>query len=163
MAQSNPQGIFSVLALLTPANISKYLSKTVASVKVHLDQEQQGKCSTAQQTHTILADPEQVDHEQLDQKTMAVYVVIVKADPPSGRMNSNLTGHFPFQSSRGNKYIFVLHDYDSNAIFMEPLCNPTDREILKAYMSLHHYLAKHGLKPKLHHLDNEASTILKTF
>ena len=35
----------------------------------------------------------------------------------------DLTGRFPIQSNRGANYIFVLYDYDSNAILVRPLRN----------------------------------------
>ena len=34
---------------------------------------------------------------------------------------SDLTGTFPKKSSRGNLYVMVLYDYDSNAILAEPI------------------------------------------
>ena len=33
----------------------------------------------------------------------------------------DLTGRFPHKSSRGNTYLFVLYDYNTNAILFEPL------------------------------------------
>ena len=35
----------------------------------------------------------------------------------------DLTGAFPHKSSRGNKYIFVLYDYDGNEILTHPINN----------------------------------------
>ena len=35
----------------------------------------------------------------------------------------DLTGAFPHNSSRGNQYIFVLYDYDGNAILTQPIKN----------------------------------------
>ena len=34
---------------------------------------------------------------------------------------SDQTGKFPLQSSRGHNYVFILYDYDSNAIMTVPL------------------------------------------
>ena len=36
---------------------------------------------------------------------------------------SDLTGAFPHKSSRGNLYVMVMYDYDSNAILSEPIKN----------------------------------------
>ena len=33
----------------------------------------------------------------------------------------DLTGRFPYKSSRGTQYLFVMYDYDSNAILFEGL------------------------------------------
>ena len=35
----------------------------------------------------------------------------------------DLTGRFPHQSSRGNKYVFVAYKYNKNAILVEPMKN----------------------------------------
>ena len=35
----------------------------------------------------------------------------------------DLTGAFPYTSSRGYKYLYVLYNYDSNLILVEPLKN----------------------------------------
>ena len=35
----------------------------------------------------------------------------------------DLTGRFPYKSSSGNEYIYVMYDYDSNAIFDIPIKN----------------------------------------
>ena len=45
--------------------------------------------------------------------------IIVK--PEKGKTYSDQTRRFPYQSLRGNKYIFILYDYDSNAILQEEL------------------------------------------
>jgi hypothetical protein len=59
--------------------------------------------------------------------------------------------------------MLVLYDYDSNFIFAEPFKNRTAKCILAAYQTVHQRLCNTGLKPKLKRLDNECSTILKTF
>ena len=35
----------------------------------------------------------------------------------------DLTGRFPHKSSRGNSYIFLMYDYETNSILIEPLKN----------------------------------------
>ena len=35
----------------------------------------------------------------------------------------DLTGRFPYRSSRGNEYIMVAYNYDGNQILMEPVKN----------------------------------------
>lgn len=75
-------------------------------------------------------------------------------------MYTNIAGSFPVQSSRGNKYIFVLYDYDSNAILIEPMKSRAAPEILRAFDALHTCLRLASCHPHLHILDNEASTLL---
>ena len=73
------------------------------------------------------------------------------------------TGRFPVQSSNGNKYIFVLYDYNSNCILTEPIHNRTATKLLRAYSKVQTLLKQRCFTPKLQRLDNEASTILKDY
>ena len=57
----------------------------------------------------------------------------------------------------------MLYDYDSNAIIVRPLFNRSAQEIQRVFTSVHAYLVARGLRPRLHTLDNEASTNLKDF
>jgi hypothetical protein len=51
-------------------------------------------------------------------------------------MFSDQTGQFPIQSLRGNKYIMVMVEIDSNAILTEPMKNHKDAEMIRAYNTL---------------------------
>jgi hypothetical protein len=66
-------------------------------------------------------------------------------------------------SSKGNKYIMILYDYDSNAILGQPIKDRTAPELLKAFQVMEQELVARGLKAKLMKLDNEASKLLKTY
>ena len=61
----------------------------------------------------------------------------------------------------GNKYIFVLYDFDSNYIFAVPIMSRKKEEIIKAYKQVFVVLTRRELKPKIKRLDNEASAILR--
>ena len=74
---------------------------------------------------------------------------------------TDITGQFPVVSSKGNKYILILWDSNSNAILAEPMKNRTDREHIRVYTVLYEYLVQRGCKPQLQKLDNEASKALK--
>jgi hypothetical protein len=97
----------------------------------------------------------------LDQgiKTQYVYAVTIDA----GQIYNDQTGRFPVVSSKGNKYIMILYDYDSNAIMAQPIKDRTAPELLRAFQVMEQELAARGLKPKLMKLDNEASKLLKTY
>jgi hypothetical protein len=45
--------------------------------------------------------------------SLTVYAATIDA----GQIYTDQTGRFPVVSSKGNKYIMILYDYDSNAIF----------------------------------------------
>ena len=82
---------------------------------------------------------------------------------PTGRTNSDVAGHFPIQSNHGTNYILVVYEYDSNAIIVCPLRNRTASEITRVFQSVIQYLQSRGLRPRLHTLDNEDSTILRDY
>jgi hypothetical protein len=73
----------------------------------------------------------------------------------------DLTGRFPHRSSRGNEYLIVVYDHDSNSILVIALKNKTGAEIKRGWTSIHERLAQGGNQPKLYVLDNEASADLK--
>ena len=97
------------------------------------------------------------------QRTHYVFAAVVEVHPTTGQVHSDLTGRFPVQSSRGNKYLLVLYDYDSNAILVEPMKNRSDAEMLRAYAIINNILIRRGLRPRLQRLDNEASKALKQY
>ena len=78
-----------------------------------------------------------------------------------GKTYSDQTGKFPHMSSRGNQYVVVLYDYDSNAIILEPLKSSQGKEIAAAFTTAFGRLTKHGHEVKVHVLDNECSENFK--
>ena len=47
---------------------------------------------------------------------------------------SDQTGQFPTRSRRGNKYIMVMVEIDSNAILVEPMKSKKDAEMIRAFL-----------------------------
>ena len=82
---------------------------------------------------------------------------IITPFTPKDTAYSDLTGRFPFRSSRGNEYLLVVYDYDSNAILVEPLKNRTASVITKAWEKIHTTFKNRGVAPNLYILDNEIS------
>jgi hypothetical protein len=76
-------------------------------------------------------------------------------------MFSDQTGQFPTRSQRGNKYIMVMVEIDSNAILVEPMKSCKDDEMIRAYNALLLRLKQAGIVPKKHVLDNEVSENMK--
>ena len=74
---------------------------------------------------------------------------------------SDQTGRFPYQSSRGTQYIYIVHDYDSNAILQSPLKSRKAEDITAAWEKCHKRLTQHGHKSHLHLLNNEISSVMK--
>jgi hypothetical protein len=97
----------------------------------------------------------------LDQGIKTRYAYAATID--TGQIYTDQTGRFPVVSSKGNKYIIILYDYDRNVILAQPIKDRTAPELLRAFQVLEQELVARGLTPKLMELDNEASKLLKTF
>ena len=74
----------------------------------------------------------------------------------------DLTGRFPYQSSRGNNYVFVSYHYDVNAILLQPLCNREAESIKNAWEKNNTRVKNGSSNPKHYTLDNETSITLET-
>ena len=142
--EATERNFFATWHNLTPQVIRRYLQPSVATAKCHLFNEEPQPTPITTRTHTV-------------------YAALVDPKQPTGNSFSDLTGRFPIQSNRGANYIFVLYDNDSNAIIVRPLRNRSAQEIQRVFTTVHAYLVVCGLRPRLHTLDNEASTNLKDF
>ena len=70
----------------------------------------------------------------IEQQTNLVFADITQ---PTNLISSDLTGRFPITSKWGNKYILIIHDYDSNAIFTEPLPSRAQNHLIQAFRTIH--------------------------
>ena len=75
---------------------------------------------------------------------------------------SDQTGQLPTRSKRGNNYIMVMVEIDSNAILVEPIISRTDAELTRTYHAMMLRLKQAGIIPQKHILDNEVSNAMKT-
>jgi hypothetical protein len=55
---------------------------------------------------------------------------------------------FQWSQAKGNKYIMILYDYDSNAILAQPIKDRKAPELLKDFQLMEQELVARGLKPK---------------
>jgi hypothetical protein len=159
-------GYFATWPGLTAELVTKHLPKSIATAKGHLRQERQNLRSTttpARPKTPITAADAEFDrtHQHSDRsRTNWVYQQAVEI---SGQIFSDQTGRFPVTSSKGNRYIMVVYDYDSNNILAEPLKSRNEHELVRAYTKLHTHLTSCGLRPLLQKLDNECPAGLKKF
>ena len=101
---------------LTSNNTTKHLQETEHTAKDHLDQHRMNLQSTINQ-QVVDHDFHPIQTAQVTNETIAFII-----DPKQLKKGFfDLTGRFPYTSSRGNNYIFVLYDFDSNAILATPL------------------------------------------
>jgi hypothetical protein len=84
---------------------------------------------------------------------------------PMEQIFTDQTGQFVAPSSNDNQSLMILYryDYTSNLIFAQPFKTRSATNILSAFKILHQRLCRVGCRPKLHSLDDECSTTLKTF
>jgi hypothetical protein len=132
---------------LTKHAVETHLSKSTSTTKVHLNQQRQNTRTTKiKDAHVLVIEPD-IDHGV---KTQFLYAATIDV----GQIYTDQTGRSPMVSSKGNKYIIILYDYDSNAIFSQPIKDRTAPELLKAFQVMEQELVARGLKPKLTKLDN---------
>jgi len=116
--------------MITERNVQRYYPKATETAKGHLNQTRKNVRSTK----TKPAPLETCDTSQLKgKKTRDIYTETYNVRET---MFSDQTGQFPTRSQRGNKYIMVLVEIDSNAILVEPMKSRKDAEMIRAYESL---------------------------
>ena len=81
---------------------------------------------------------------------------------PKNTAYSDLTGRFPYKSSRSNQYILVAYSYDVNGILAKPINNRSAVSITAAWKHMHRRLHIARVKPEVWILDNKASKLLKS-
>ena len=59
--------------------------------------------------------------------------VFLRVTDMNGKMYTDQTGRFPITSSRNNKYIMIVYDYDSNTINIEYLNSRTGYVLKTSY------------------------------
>jgi hypothetical protein len=143
-------------------SIDAHLPKSVASAKGHLDQERKNLQSTR-----IPVSPDETDEDEFfplpDTPNVKTFEACAKIVPfiTKNTAYHDLTGRFPHRSSRGNEYLLIVYDHDSNSILHCPLKTKTGAEIKRGWTTIHERLARGGNQPKMYILDNEASVDLK--
>ena len=70
---------------------------------------------------------------------------------------TDLTGQFPFKSSRSNQYVLLWYHYDTNCIIAETLKNRTASSITTACTNLHRIFEQEEISPNTYIMDNETS------
>jgi hypothetical protein len=128
---------------LTAQHVRKYLEKSEAKIKGHLNQTRNNVRSTLPKKK-VTTPNEEVDYEpHIMKRTNSVYAATHKLE---GHTYTDLTGRFPTRSSRGYKYILVLYDYDSNNIQAEPMKSRSDAEAIRTYTKIYKELTAKVLK-----------------
>jgi hypothetical protein len=136
-------------------NVRKYLPKSDATAKGHMNQIRQNIRSTQPAVVEPTPDSDMVQED----KCNFIYSAIMDTN----QIYTDLTGRFTTTSLGGNKYILILYDYDSNSILLAPMKNRGDKDMVRAFDLLIQSLIIRGLKHSLQRLENEASLALRNY
>jgi hypothetical protein len=153
--KSIQNGHFATRPSVTVENVRKYLCKSDATAKGHLNQILQNIRFTQQVLEITAPETEMVQED----KCHYIYATTLETN----QIYSDLTGRFPTTSLSGNTYMLILYDYDRNSILSAPMKNRGDKEMVRAFDFLIQSLILRGLKPLLQRLDNEASLALRNY
>ena len=116
--------------MLTERNVARYYPDTNEMPKVHLNQSRRNFRS-AKPKRTPL-EVTKTDTLQVN-KACDIYTSVYEVN---NTVLSDQTGQFPTRSQRGNKYIIVMVEIDSNAVLVEPINNRKDEELMGAYRAM---------------------------
>ena len=73
----------------------------------------------------------------------------------------DMTGRFPYRSSRGYQYIYIAYHYDANSIVAAAMKNRNASTIVDTWENIMTRFEKFGMKPDTFVMDNECSNELK--
>lgn len=109
-------GFFQSWMGLNKYVVRKHLSAQTATAKGHLDQawcRQQSTCDDKDNN------PKQEENNEITN-------FIISTVQTTDKIYSDKTGRFPYLSSKGFKYIFILYEYDPNSILEIPIKSRKD-------------------------------------
>ena len=157
--QAIKNGNFLTWPSLTQDLVSKHLIPPVATAKGHLTQERKKLRSTkiTQEHNEFFPTPETLPPARTNN-----VMALLSPFHERNTSYSDLTGRFPHISSRGNCYLLIVYDYDSNAILVEAIKSRAAAVIRDGWKKLNTILVNRGRQPELYILDNECSNELKS-
>ena len=94
---------------------------------------------------------------------MHSYEYFSKIIKPTRKVFSDQMGRFSITSSKRNKYIMVVYDYDSNTILVEPLKSKSATNHLTAIIKMYKFLQSRGIQPKICIIDNKCSKLVNYY
>jgi hypothetical protein len=152
---------------LTVDTIKRHYPDSEETPKGHGRKVPSGLVSTKQTTLTLDNGDEALDSQtnttpRPTKKECTIFICVLDMeDEATQKIFTDQPGRFPKKSSRGNQYIMVLREIDSDSILIEPMKNRTTGKMIRAYQTLIDCLRTAGIIPELHILDNECSKDFK--
>ena len=135
---------------MNATNVKKHLPPSIATSKGHLNKQWQNVRSTNPKQFNEPLEPTQSQEDKSYHTSVALGLI-----DHNGVLYIYLKGNFLLTSSKGNKYILIPYDYDSNEVIAEPMKDRGDKEMLETFYKIYTYLTDRGFKPKLNILDNK--------
>ena len=151
-------GWFATWTGLTSKLIANHLDLSESTIAGHMKRRPQGLRSTSnsaiilEDTNERLEPPRSHINRQHE-----VGVSAFPMDALKGLICTDLPGRFPKTSSKGMNYIFLLYDFDSNAILAHPIQSRKTANLIEGYDACYKQLVQAGIKPVIQRLDNEIS------
>ena len=118
-------GFFATWPGLTADLVKKYYRRTEETEKGHMKADRKNVRSTKKVLHEMTAT------EKTNKSVARENEYYAKIIDLTNKIYSDQTGRFPITSSKGNKYIMVVHDHDSNAILARALKTKSAVEMLE--------------------------------
>ena len=141
--------------MLTTTAVIKHFPESDETQMGHMRNIKQGIRSTKEKRKPTTFDLDNGTQVTLPcKKHHSIYITI---ENMKETICTDQTGAFPIRSRRSNKYILILCEIDSNAIYSQPMQNRTTGEIIRSYQTTLEHLQNENVHPKKHILDNEIS------
>ena len=156
-------GYFASWPGLTADLVSAHYTTQIPTVMGHLHARRSGIRSTKptpeklSTTEALIAPPRP---HILRRQAHQVGAHLITLPSLKGAIATDFCGRYPHTSNRGMQYVFVLYDYDSNAILAAPTKSRSGANMIKAYDYCYKQLTDAGITPILQYLDNEVSAAL---
>ena len=139
----------------------------MATVQGHLHKERQNLQSTRVKEDAQSKKAQEHDKDDIFapsptpnvKENQVAYILINKKEITTAYQD--LTGRFPFKSSRGNEYVLIGYHHNANCILAHPVQDRKAPTLIKAWEHLHRTFAKAGVAPDVWVLDNKVSQNLK--
>ena len=133
----------------------KYFPGSEEMQKGHMRSIKAGVCSTKTKP-TEEAEEETTSEDRTKRKELVINCIDLQAEP-KGKISSDQTGRFSYRSFKGNQYLMIILESDSNAILYQPVKSKESGDNVKAWKEAMERLNKCGIKPKHQIMDNEVS------
>ena len=148
-------GFFATWPNLTSALARKHLHNVIPTIMGRLKHTRKGLRSTRQIPPPIITEDSLDPLRSHTDRRNEIGVSAFQLDEIDGLICTDLPGRFPFISSRVNNYIFIMYDFDSNAILAEPFKSRKTKHFIKGFIACHKRITAAVITPILLRPDNE--------